>query len=108
MLNPFDVIVIGMITGALELVAHWFPYRRLFHHEMPRLVAYTIGTVLMLTPACVYLGIKGLWDALIVLAAAVFFSGAAVVIGYGIDMVAEHRDRAEHIEKLEELHREND
>ena len=84
-----DLVIIGSVAAVSQLAAHWFPWRRLFKKELPRVLAYIIGTACMMTPVIVYMTLKGMFESLTILITAVIFSGTAVMAGYAVDGLLE-------------------
>ena len=92
------VLMALAISG--QLAAHYFPWKRLMHRELPRPLAYIIGVAIMITPYAVWLGMTGAYSNLVGLLVVVFSSGLAVLLAYLLDAWLSTRAQAE-IEKAE-------
>lgn len=86
------LILCIIAPSALLLAAHWFPWPAVFGAELPRLVAYTIGAVVIVgvpTAACVLGWWFGLerpavaWAALYVVS--LVSGGGATTVAYLVD-----------------------
>jgi len=89
----YIVLISLAITG--QLAAHYFPWKRLLHKDLPRPAAYIIGVAIMLTPYAVWLLTAKEMASFIGLVAAVLSSGLAVLAAYLFDAWLMSRAQAE-------------
>ena len=92
-LHPLVSVVVLALPAAIVTAAHYIPWRRWFHHRLPRLLAYTIGVLAILLPATV----AGLFAATTVQVIGLFWL-AAVSAGTftGLAWWVDIRHEAEH------------
>lgn len=77
------LVLIGFIEGFL----HYAFRREIFGKDLPRPVAYTLGTLGMMLPFTVYLNEEGHGDVASVLWLVLVSGGGAVVLCYGVDWI---------------------
>lgn len=55
-----DPLRVACLISALVLLAgHWFPFRKLFRRELPRIPSYIYGVLAIITPAIVLWSARG-------------------------------------------------
>lgn len=103
-------IFLAALVGAMQqAIQHWFPWRLLFKVELPRVAAYTIGTLGYLVPVSVlywhwelagmsvpYAHLAALWSCVI-------GSGVAVVITRIVDWLLDTLTKLREARQREEL-----
>lgn len=103
-------IALAAAFGAIQQVAqHYFPWGMIFRKELPRVVAYIIGTLAYLMPLTVLFWHWDLtvfmvprWAHLVAVWACVGASGFAVIFVRGLDWVLDRITRSfEHEERDE-------
>lgn len=103
-------IFLAALVGAMQqAIQHWFPWRMLFKTELPRVVAYTIGTLGYLVPVSVlywYWEMNGSvmpYAHLVALWSCVVGSGMAVVITRSVDWLLDVVSRLAETKQREAL-----
>lgn|SRR5574341_829093 len=108
-----DLILAAILTGLIELMLHWLPWRLLLQRDLPRTIAYVLGVLGLLGPLSWLFYTWEYLQALEALWVVVITGGLAVHFGYGVDLLgvelarrkeAEERERAlaERIKHLQE------
>ena len=92
-----------LIAALLLFVEHWFPWRLVIGHELPRPAAYVLGVLALMLPFSGLLVHWGAWQALIALWAVVASGGAAVLGAYALDWLLHLRIKAREQQELLDL-----
>lgn len=111
--SMIETISIAALVSALLIIAeHYFPWRVVLHGKrLPRIAAYTLGTLAVLLPFTYWLikqpnclshiaAANALWVVTVV-------AGAACIGCYALDKALEYRSRALDAEEREARFREN-
>lgn len=85
-----EYIILAVVAGLGQAVAHWFPWKKILKHDLPRIPSYIIGTLMMQLPFAIYLAISGQTPALIGLTVVIGASGLAVLLAYAVDLFIEN------------------
>jgi hypothetical protein len=99
MIELIHEVALAALIGAMQqAIQHWFPWRLVFHRELPRVVAYIIGTLgylIPLTVLYVHWGQSGdvlpVWAHLSALWACVVASGGMVLFVRAVDWLLDIR-----------------
>lgn len=102
----FQFSVLAIVTISLIGFSHYFPWRLLIGKRLPRLAAYTLGTLIMMLPLSVLFALRGEWNSLIALAVAVISAGLATIACYLFDDYLDHRAKSKMVDDLDQKVRE--
>jgi hypothetical protein len=95
-------LVAPVVSTALLVAEHYFPWGKVLGHALPRPAAYAMGTLSLVLPVTFYFlsspVIQVLW--LTILA-----GGMATIGCYVLDAAIEAKHHKERADRLEELHR---
>jgi hypothetical protein len=101
-----DIAMAALVGAMQQAIQHYFPWGLVFRRELPRVVAYIIGTLAYLIPVTVLyahwamIGIANNWSHLIALWACVAASGLSVILVRVVDWALERITRSfEHEER---------
>lgn len=97
-----EYLLLAVVAGMGQGLAHWFPWKKIIGKPLPRVAAYVVGTVVMITPFGVWLAITGQWTALWGILTVAVASGASVIGAYGIDAAVEHQTMKDVIRKYQD------
>jgi hypothetical protein len=101
-----QIALAALVSGMQQCIQHYFPWGLIFRRELPRVIAYAIGTLAYIVPLTV-LFIQ--WDKcnvtapgihLLALWVCVSASGAAVILVRGIDWMLDRVRRSYEDEEL--------
>ncbi len=88
------IISSAVISGLIQMVLHWFPWRMIMGHGIPRILAYILGVLGIVLPlSALFIQwqqvgvVPDEWQHLLALWACVLSSGLAVIAAYGFDWV---------------------
>jgi hypothetical protein len=93
-----------VITALLQWASHYFPWVRVFgKNRPPRLVAYTIGVIVLLAPVSIWAAVTGLDVPAWALWASAGASGIGVGLGYWWDRMHDLDQTARELKEQNEL-----
>lgn len=102
-------IALAALVGAMQqIIQHYFPWQMIFGKELPRVMAYIIGTLAFMVPLTVLFVIwdqVGCYPRLAHLAAVwacVAASGLAVIVVRGIDWILDRVRRSYEHEEMDD------
>ena len=102
-----EIAIAVLAAFAIQLGSHYLPWARILGKpELPRLLAYTIGTATIGVIITIWTLAMREYQTLIIFWSVTLASGAGVASGYALDWILNNRDRAHEAESREELEHE--
>ena len=105
----YEILLAALVGAMQQAIQHWFPWRLVFKKELPRVMAYTIGTLGYLVPVSVLywhwdqVGTAAAYMHLVALWSCIVASGMAVVITRAVDWLLDDVSRLHETKQREEL-----
>jgi hypothetical protein len=87
-----EILLASLVSALLIAIAHWFPWRVLFHRSLRRTEAYALGLTAILAPALTVLWLRGDMYAIAIIVACTLAAGITTIATKSIDVTAAHRN----------------